>query len=601
MTRGKVTGVIANLISIEAQGSVTQNEICLIHSEGKKLKAEVIRVNGNIASAQLFESSRTINMGSEVEFTGRMLEVELGPGILSKRYDGLQNDLSKMGGIFIGTGEVTDPLDDDVLYSFTPIVKSGDQVQAGDWLGSVQENWVDHKIMVPFAMTGYFTVASVSKPGDYKISATIATLVSEKGEEHSVSMRQKWPVKLAINTFKNKLRPYNILQTGLRVIDTLNPIAEGGTGYIPGPFGTGKTVLQQAIAKNSEADIVIIVACGERANEVVEIFTEFPQLTDAITGRKLDEKITIICNTSNMPVAAREASVYVGMTLAEYYRNMGLKVLMLADSTSRWAQALREMSNRMEELPGQDAFPVELPATIANFYSRAGLVELSNGKQGSVTFIGTVSPAGGNFKEPVTESTSKVARCFYALSQKRADAKRYPAIDSLASYSKYLDYPEFIDDAETTLQPGWVPLVKRAKDLVRDGLEARDQISILGDDAVPVTYHISFWKSELIDFALIQQDSFDEVDMNTPIERQRYMLNKVMEIAETAFSFSDFEAVGVYFKKLINLLKQMNYAAFASASFKKYEAELDAELTKEKKPIVSGVNLTLETNHSDEN
>ncbi|MBV6647446.1 MAG: V-type ATP synthase subunit A, partial [Cyclobacteriaceae bacterium] len=328
-------------------------------------------------------------------------------------------------------------------------------------------------------------------------------------------------------------------------------------------------------------------------NEVVEIFTEFPQLIDAATGRKLDEKISIICNTSNMPVAAREASVYVGMTLAEYYRCMGLKVLMLADSTSRWAQGLREMSNRLEELPGPDAFPVELPATIANFYSRAGLVQLNNETNGSVTFIGTVSPAGGNFKEPVTESTSKVARCFYALSQKRADAKRYPAIDSLASYSKYLDYPEFVSDTDSNIQKDWVKLVKRSKDLVRNGLEARDQINILGDDAVPIGYHVDFWKSELIDFVLIQQDSFDEVDMNTPIERQQYMLNTVMEIAEQDFEFSEFEEVGTYFKKLINLLRQMNYANFKSSAFKKHEAALQVEMKQHK----TDDSLALESNH----
>lgn len=575
MTKGKVIGVVSNLITIEATGPITQNEICLILSEGKKLKAEVIKVTDNWASAQLFESSRTIKMGSEVEFTGHMLEVELGPGILSKRYDGLQSDLTKMGGMFIDMGEVTTPLDYDKLFSFKPLVKKGDRVKAGDWIGSVQENWINHKIMVPFSLKGSFNVVSVAGKGDYKITETMATLLSENGEEQQISMVQKWPVKLAIDKFDNKLRPYSILQTGLRVIDTFNPIAEGGTGYIPGPFGTGKTVLQQAIAKNSQADIVIIVACGERANEVVEIFTEFPQLTDATTGRKLDEKITIICNTSNMPVAAREASVYVGMTLSEYYRMMGLKVLMLADSTSRWAQALREMSNRMEELPGPDAFPVELPATIANFYSRAGLVELNNGQTGSVTFIGTVSPAGGNFKEPVTESTSKVARCFYALSQKRADAKRYPAIDSLASYSKYLDYPEFILDSDTRIQRGWTQLVKGAKDMVRTGIEAKGQINILGDDAVPLDYHTSFWKSEMIDFALIQQDSFDDVDMNTPLERQRYMLNKVMEVCKKDFTFSDFEEVGAYFKKLINLLKQMNYSPYESSDFKAYENQLD--------------------------
>lgn len=582
MNLGKVTGVISNLIFIEAQGAVTQNEICLIHTENKKLMAEVIRVTGTRVSAQLFESSMTIKMGSRVDFTGKMLEVELGPGILSKKYDGLQNDLVKMSGLFIEIGQTTPPLDKDIYYGFTPLIKEGETVRAGDWLGSVKENWIDHKIMVPFKLEGAYTVETIVKKGDYLINDIIAVLSSENGKNIEVSMVQKWPVKRAINSFRHKVRPNTILQTGLRVIDTLNPIAEGGTGYIPGPFGTGKTVLQQAIAKNSKADVLMIVACGERANEVVEIFTEFPQLTDPETGRTLDEKTTIICNTSNMPVAAREASVYVGMTLAEYYRSMGLKVLILADSTSRWAQALREMSNRMEELPGPDAFPVELPAVIANFYSRAGLTELNNGSWGSVTFIGTVSPAGGNFKEPVTESTSKVARCFYALSQKRADAKRYPAIDSIASYSKYLDYPEFVDHTDKFIQKGWVAKVQKCKDIIRNGLEARDQISILGDDAVPIDYHIAFWKSEMIDFALIQQDSFDDVDMNTPLERQKYMFNKIMEIAEIEFLFIEFEEVGTFFKQLINILKQMNYSPFDSAQFKKHDKELEMAIQKNK-------------------
>lgn len=578
MNTGKVTGVISNLIFIEAHGAVTQNEICLIHSENKQLMAEVIRVTGTQVSAQLFETSMTIKMGSLVDFTGRMLEVELGPGILSKKYDGLQNDLTKMSGLFIEIGQTTPPLDSDVYYSFTPLIQPGETVHAGDWLGSVKENWIDHKIMVPFVLKGAYTVVSVVKKGDYLINDVMAVLTSEQGENIQVTMVQKWPVKRAINAFQQKIRPHKILQTGLRVIDTLNPMAEGGTGYIPGPFGTGKTVLQQAIAKNSKADVLIVVACGERANEVVEIFTEFPKLTDPDTGRTLDDKTTIICNTSNMPVAAREASVYVGMTLAEYYRAMGLKVLILADSTSRWAQALREMSNRMEELPGPDAFPVELPATIANFYSRAGITQLNNGAWGSVTFIGTVSPAGGNFKEPVTESTSKVARCFYALSQKRADAKRYPAIDPIASYSKYLDYPEFVENTDTSLQKGWVALVKKCKDLIRNGLEARDQISILGDDAVPVEYHVVFWKSEMIDFALIQQDSFDDIDMNNSLERQRYMFNKLMDIGDMEFTFSEFEEVATFFKQLINILKQMNYAPFDSAQFKKHKKELDKAL-----------------------
>lgn len=584
MTKGTVTGVISNLILIEAQGPVMQNEICLILSEGKELKAEVIRMTGSLVSAQLFESSRTINIGSEVQFTGHMLEVELGPGILSKRYDGLQNDLSKMANTFIDIGEVTPPLDDDVTFSYQPIAKEGDKVRAGDWLGVVQEKGIEHKIMVPFVMKGDYQVKSIKPSGDYLITDTIADLLSEKKETIPVCMRQKWPVKWGIDAFSRKLRPYRVLETGLRVIDTMNPIAEGGTGYIPGAFGTGKTVLQQAIAKNNEADVVIIVACGERANEVVEIFTEFPKLMDS-KGQSLDQKIAIICNTSNMPVAAREASVYVGMTIAEYYRCMGLKVLILADSTSRWAQALREMSNRMEELPGPDAFPVELPATIANFYSRAGMVELNNKEYGSVTFLGTVSPAGGNFKEPVTESTSKVARCFYALSQKRADAKRYPAIDTLASYSKYLDYPEFVKEMDQHVQKDWVSLVKKSKNLMRSGIEARDQINILGDDAVPTDYHVHFWKSELIDFAFIQQDSFDPEDMNTPMERQQYMLNLVMKIGESNFDFPDFESVTSYFKRMINLLKQMNYSAFQSDAFKKYEEELEGVLNESHETI----------------
>jgi V/A-type H+-transporting ATPase subunit A len=351
-------------------------------------------------------------------------------------------------------------------------------------------------------------------------------------------------------------------------------MTEGGTGFIPGPFGAGKTVLQHLISKNADADLIVMTACGERANEVVEIFTEFPELVDTRTGRKLQERTTIVCNTSNMPVAAREASVYVGMTIAEYYRNMGLKVLLLADSTSRWAQALREMSNRMEELPGPDAFPMDLSAIIANFYSRAGYVELFDGESGSVTFIGTVSPAGGNLKEPVTESTQKVARCFYALAQRRADAKRYPAIEPLNSYSKYLEYEEFSEFAEETIQKGWVRLVLEAKDILQKGIEAAEQINILGDDAVPIDYHLRFWKSELIDFIILQQDAFDEIDQNSPIDRQKYMLNKIINLCKRNFVFEDYEETRAFFKKMINLFKQMNYSAFGSKKFKHYEEKI---------------------------
>ncbi len=375
--------------------------------------------------------------------------------------------------------------------------------------------------------------------------------------------------------YKEKPRPFKLLETGVRTIDTLNPIVEGGTGFIPGAFGTGKTVLQHAISKQAEADIVIIAACGERANEVVEIFTEFPELDDPHTGRKLMERTIIVANTSNMPVAAREASVYTAMTIGEYYRSMGLKVLLMADSTSRWAQALREMSNRLEELPGPDAFPMDLSAIISNFYGRAGHVTLNNGKEGSITFIGTVSPAGGNLKEPVTENTKKVARCYYALEQDRADRKRYPAINPIESYSKYIEYPEFEEYISKEISGDWTTKVNDIKTRLLRGKEIAEQINILGDDGVPVEYHITFWKSELIDFVILQQDAFDEIDSVTPIERQKYILDMVVDICRAEFEFENFNQVAEYFKKLINVCRQMNYSEFKSDKFNEYRRQLE--------------------------
>lgn len=574
MTTGIVKGIISNLVQVEVSGPVSQNEICYIIQGGVKLMAEVIKVVGNVANTQVFESTRGLKPGDQVEFTNHMLEVKLGPGMLSKNFDGLQGDLNKREGVYLTRGEYTDPLDEDSLWKFTPIAKAGDKVSAGDWLGSVPENWVNHKIMVPFVMEDEYTVKSVVPEGEYKITDTIAVLTDYDGKDIPVNMIQKWPVKIPITAYKEKPRPFKLLETGVRTMDTLNPMVEGGTGFIPGPFGAGKTVLQHSISKNAEADMIIMAACGERANEVVELFVEFPELDDPRTGRKLMERTIIVCNTSNMPVAAREASVYTAMTIAEYYRNMGLKVLLLADSTSRWAQALREMSNRMEELPGPDAFPMDLPAIISNFYARAGFVYLNNGATGSITFIGTVSPAGGNLKEPVTESTKKAARCFYALSQARADSKRYPAVDPIDSYSKYLEYPEVIEYLNTNVNPHWVVDVNHTKDIILRGKEAQEQINILGDDGVPLGYHDKYWKSELIDRVILQQDGFDKVDQSTPMNRQQYMLELILEICNTNFVFESFEEVMPYFTRLINICKQMNYTEFQTAEFNNYEAEL---------------------------
>jgi len=549
-TKGKVTGIIANLVTVEVEGPVAQNEICYIDRGSTKLMAEVIKVIGKYAYVQVFESTRGLKVNDTVEFEGHMLEATLGPGLLSKNYDGLQHDLAKMDGIFLKAGDYTEALDYDVDWEFTPIAKVGDSVTAGDWIGEVPENWVNHKIMVPFKLKGNYSIKSIVDKGNYKINEIIAVITDNNGNDVNVTMEQKWPVKMAITAFKEKPRPFKIMETGVRAIDTFNPIAEGGTGFIPGPFGCGKTVLQHAISKQAEADLIVIAACGERANEVVEIFTEFPHLDDPRTGRKLMERTTIIANTSNMPVAAREA--------------------------------LREMSNRLEELPGPDAFPMDLPAVIANFYSRAGLVYLNNGQTGSVTFIGTVSPAGGNLKEPVTESTKKAARCFYALSQQRADSKRYPAIDPMDSYSKYLEYPEIIEYLNKTIDENWVPKVLRAKNIVQRGKEAYEQINILGDDGVPLEYHDRFWKAELIDFIILQQDAFDKIDSSCPIKRQKYMLEKVISICDMSFSFENFEDCSKFYKNVINTLRQMNYSVFESDEFNKYEEEIDSILNERK-------------------
>ena len=574
-TTGKVIGIVSNLVTVQVDGPVSENEICYIDLDGTALMSEVIKVSGDKASVQVYESTRGLKNGAKVEFEGRMLEITLGPGLLSSVYDGLQNNLATMDGVFLRRGEYTQPLDGAKLWDFTPLASVGDKVIAADWLGEVKEAWLVHKIMVPFSFKGEFTVKSIVPEGQYTIAQTIAVLTDEEGQDVEVSMTQRWPVKRAIRNYREKPRPDKVMETGVRCIDTLNPIAEGGTGFIPGPFGCGKTVLQHAIARQADADVIVMAACGERANEVVEIFTEFPELIDPHTGRFLMERTTIVCNTSNMPVAAREASVYTAMTICEYYRSMGLKCLLLADSTSRWAQALREMSNRMEELPGADAFPVDLSSIISGFYARAGKVVLNNGSTGAITFIGTVSPAGGNLKEPVTESTKKAARCFYALEQARADQKRYPAVSPMDSYSKYLEYPEIQGWLEENVEKGWVDKVSAFKRMIRQGKEASDQINILGDDGVPVSYHETFWKAELLDFTFLQQDGFDAIDALCPWERQRYMLDLVLDICSRSFEFEDYEKCRNWFKEIINLIRQMNYLPFKGEEFEKFHGQLE--------------------------
>lgn len=582
-TRGTVRGIISNLVIIKVEGPVLQNEICFIEKGDIKLMAEVIRFSNEKAFAQVFESTRGLKTGALAEFTGHMLNATLGPGLLSKNFDGLQTDLDKKKGTFLNIGEYSSPLDNNKNWDFQPLASLGQQVKAGDWLGEVKENWIPHKIMVPFSLNGNYTLNWLAPEDKYSINDTIAVLNDEAGNEYPITMLQRWPVKRPIKAYKEKMRPYEILETGIRIIDSLNPLAKGGTGFIPGPFGCGKTVLQHLISKQANADLIIFVACGERANEVVEIFTDFPQLDDPRTGRKLIERTTIICNTSNMPVAAREASVYTGMTIAEYYRSMGLHVLLLADSTSRWAQALREMSNRLEELPGPDAFPMDLSAIISNYYSRAGMVYLNNNQKGSITFLGTVSPAGGNLKEPVAEGTKKAARCFYALSQKRADSKRYPAIDPVESYSKYIEYQEVEDYLSHTISHHWIEWIKQIQKYLLEGKEAYEQINILGDDGVPLSYHISFWKAEVIDFIFLQQDAFDKFDQSSSLERQKFMIHSLIQLCIKDFEFKSFEEISFYFKEIISSYKTMNYSEFQSDTFKRANKELQQKIKEREK------------------
>lgn len=578
-TKGIVTGITANLLEIKPDGPVLQNEICFIAVEEGSIMGEIIKIVGQSAFVQVFDSTRGVSEGNAVTFTGRRIEVSLGPGMLGKKFDGLQNDLEKYEGVFLQRGIQTDPLDKDRIWSFNPIVTVGATLTAGDWIGEVIENSLPLKIMAPFDLQRQWTVEMIVPAGQYNCFDTIATLRSQDGDTRDVNMVQHWPAKETLRIYREKHRPYKLLETGVRIFDTMYPMLEGGTGFIPGPFGCGKTVMQHALSKQAEADIVIVAACGERANEVVEIFTEFPELTDVRTGRPLIDRTVIIANTSSMPVAAREASVYTAMSIAEYYRTMGLRVLLLADSTSRWAQALREMGNRLEDLPGPDAFPMDLSATIAQFYSRAGTVTLNNGRTGAITFIGTVSPAGGNFKEPVTESTRKAARCFYALNQRRADSKRYPAVDPLESYSKYLEYPEFAESLAETVGKDWVDNARELQNLLIRGKEAADQINILGDDGVSLENHVAFWRSELIDFCLLQQDAFDEVDQFVTLERQRVLTRLVLEICRIPFVFDGYHEVRPFFSRMINSLRQMNYAVWESDDYHKYNQELESILT----------------------
>ncbi|MCD8323969.1 MAG: V-type ATP synthase subunit A [Clostridiales bacterium] len=566
-TRGKVVGINGNMVSVEFDGTVSMNEVCYVEVEGARLKSEVIRIRGNVAQVQVYEMTKGIACGDNVEFTGDLLSAELGPGLLGQVYDGLQNPLpllAEQAGWFLERGVYVDSLNGEKKWDFTPTAKPGDRVKAGEYVGTVPEGPFTHKIFVPFYLLGSYTVKSVAAAGAYTIHETIAVITDEKGKDIDLTMSFRWPVKRAVNCYSERLAPTETMETKVRLIDSFFPVAKGGTYCIPGPFGAGKTVLQHTTSRYADVDIVIIAACGERAGEVVETLTEFPELKDPRTGRSLMERTIVICNTSSMPVASREASVYTSVTLAEYYRQMGLDVLLLADSTSRWAQALREMSGRLEEIPGEEAFPAYLESYIAAFYERAGYVRLPDGSHGSVTIGGTVSPAGGNFEEPVTQATLKVVGAFHGLSRERSDARKYPAIDPLISWSKYNSVVE-------------TDQIEYCRDVLNRGVEVNSMMKVVGEEGTSLTDFVTYLKSELLDAVYLQQNSFDDVDANCIVERQRYVTAKLVRILGSDYELKEKDEARAYFNALRQKFIDWNYTEFKSEAFAAAEAEIDAQ------------------------
>ncbi|MDR2134583.1 MAG: V-type ATP synthase subunit A [Treponema sp.] len=563
-TKGTVTAVNGNMVSVRFDGAVSMNEVGYVKVADKQLKSEVIRIRGDISQLQVFEITRGIAVGDEVEYTGDMLAVEIGPGLLGQVYDGLQNPLPQLAekaGYFLERGVYLDALSAEKTWEFTPVAKAGDRVERADTLGTVPEGSFVHRIMVPFNLFGTYTVLSIKGPGSYGIRETIAELKDEKGNTVPVSMSFRWPVKRPIDCFEERLKPGEPMVTRVRLIDTFFPVARGGTYCIPGPFGAGKTVLQQITSRHADVDIVILAACGERAGEVVETLKEFPELIDPKTGRSLMERTIIICNTSSMPVAAREASVYTAVTLAEYYRQMGLNVLLLADSTSRWAQAMREMSGRLEEIPGEEAFPAYLESTIASFYERAGIVRLRDGTIGSVTIGGTVSPAGGNFEEPVTQATLKVVGAFHGLSRERSDARKFPAIHPLDSWSKYR---------------GIIPAEKvaYAHGFMRRGSEVEQMMKVVGEEGTSIDDYVVYLKGELLDSVYFQQNSFDAVDAAVSPERQNHVFSILLNLMASKFSFPDKNEARTWFNRLRQKFLDYNGSEWRSERFADLEKEV---------------------------
>jgi V/A-type H+-transporting ATPase subunit A len=570
---GTVVQAFGNLLHVRFDGAIRQGEVARVKLGKESLLAEVIEIAGDQAKLQVFEDTRGIKFNTPVEFLGHLLEAELGPGLLTMIFDGLQNPLEKVAdvtGVYLSRGVYLPPLDRTKKWEFQPIAKPGDVLKRGDRIGVVKEGRFNHYIMVPFSHHAEVKLAHVAKAGSYSIDEVIAK--TEKGEEFT--MVQRWPVKNGLMEGK-KVRPTRMMDTGLRILDTQFPVLKGGTFCSPGPFGAGKTVMQHHLSKYSAVDIVVVVACGERAGEVVEVLRTFPQLIDPHTNESLMKRTVMICNTSSMPVAAREASVYTGATIAEYYRQMGLDVLLLVDSTSRWAQGMREMSGRLEEIPGDEAFPAYLASRISAFYERAGVIELKGGESGSLTIGGSVSPAGGNFEEPVTQASLSIVGAFHGLSRARSDARRYPAIDPLISWTKYLD--EVGKELNARL-PNWAERVEAAALLLEKGDEIGKRMEVVGGEGVAISDMVLYLKSELYEFCYLQQNAFDKEDTYCPLERQIEMFRLIQKIFDAKLEFDVHDAARSFFLNLQNEIKNINFLPFHSQKYFDAMAAVEAKI-----------------------
>lgn len=583
---GKVVKAFGNLLQVEFEGDIRQGEVAMVHADDVKLKAEVIEIVGNEAKIQVFEDTRGVKLSTPVYFTGDLLEAELGPGLLTSIFDGLQNPLVKVAdasGFFLPRGLYLAPIDRKRHWTYEPVAKVGDLLERGDTIGTTLEGRFQHKIMIPFTRYGKYKLTWVIGPGSYNVDTVVAKAIDEEGKEHSFTMVQKWPVKSGL-VQGEKIKPTKMMDTGERIIDTQFPLLKGGSFCTPGPFGAGKTVLQHHLSKYASVDIVLFVACGERAGEVVEVLREFPHLTDPHTGESLMNRTVIICNTSSMPVAARESSIYMGITIAEYYRQMGLDVLVLADSTSRWAQALREMSGRLEEIPGEEAFPAYLASRIAEFYERSGVISLKHGKTGSITIGGAVSPAGGNFEEPVTQATLSVVGAFLGLSRSRSDSRRYPAIDPLISWSKYVDV--VAEDLGHEVSE-WGKMVDKARRILFEGNEIAKRMEVVGEEGIALEDFYTYLKAELYDFSYLQQNAFDKEDAYCPLKRQIPLFELINRVFDTSYRFHTNDKAREFFLNLQNDIKNLNTIPFESEKYKIALKDIEKKIHEASKSVVS--------------